>query len=526
MLKNLNHNAKFVCGACSIGILIAFLFEFIINKIFPQPNFFFSWERFIAMAIGFSSFICLIKYRQYFCKNLHKAFLLISLAFGVSFILVFPKFVYLSPDDQIHFRNAYFFMDEKVELHGGFAAIESSDFTNPSGKGFDELSAVYEYMNAADQVVIDAEYYIDGSPQLYNHIVYLPFYLGFQLSNFLHFNFTTSVVVAKLFNFICYASLIYFAIKLSGRFNKIFFIIGLLTSNMFLATQFSYDPLVVASLLLSISLFLYIRQNEASSTKYLMGFVLAATFGSLTKAVYCPILLLVFMIPNSKFDCKRRAIAFKICATIVMLALASTFILPILSGGLASDLRGGNTSVGAQLSFLINNPIKALYVVITFITSQLPDLVFNPASTFASLGMNATAGYIYNICLPVVSLVGFSSLFILLWVTFRTDLGSAMRTKGVKVGLATIYIILVGATAASMYLSFTPVGSLYVDGLQPRYFMPFLPLLLILFMPSSRSCSKSRGDTATDFCSQVVLFVPYFCLALILSTYILRISIF
>lgn len=519
MFKNLNKNSVFIGSTCLFSLAIALGFEFLVNLVFPQPSFFFSRSRFIAVAGVISSSICLIKYRKYFYENLHQAFLLISLVFGISFILVFPRTVYLSPDDQIHFKNAYFFMDDTVELRGGFSAIESISFTNVDGKGFDEMAAMYSSMNNANNIVINDQYHPSDSPRLYSRIVYLPFYLGFKISNLFHLSFTTSIIIAKIFNLICYILLVYFAIKESGRFNRIFFVIGLLACNIFLATQFSYDPLVLGSLLLAISLFLHIRQTEHAPTSYLLGFILAAIFGSLSKAVYCPILLLALIIPNSKFDCKKRAIAFKICAMFVMLVLASTFILPILSGGLASDIRGGDTSVSGQIGFLISNPLKALTIIFTYITNQWPNLILDPTMSFTSLGAVATAAPIHNICLPIIPMVGMLSLLVILWSTFSTNLSGTSITKQSKIGLAIIYTILLGATTASMYLSFTSVGSTHVDGVQPRYLMPFFPLFLIPLMPFWQTRSKEESPR-----NSIVLMVPYLCLLLILSTYILQVS--
>ncbi len=518
MLKTVDQKVVFNVGACLVGILVALFFELAVNIVFPQPSFFFCFDRFAAVAITVAATIFLIKYRQYFCRNLHRAFLLIGLTFGVSLILVFPRMLYASPDDQIHFRNAYFFMNDAVELRGGFSAIESSGFVNIKDKGFDEMSGIYDEINQADEVIINQAYEVNDSPQLYTRIIYLPFHLGLRLANLLHLKFTTGVVIAKIFNLACYILMVYFAIKLSGKFNKIFFVVGLLTANLFLATQFSYDPLIFASLLLTIGIFLHIRQTEKVSTKYFLGFVLAAVFGSLTKAVYCPILLLALMIPNNKFDCKKRAIAFKVCTMLVMLVLASTFVLPILTGSLAGDIRGGNTSVSGQISFLLHNPLKAIAVFVIFIVGTLPKLALEPAS-FVGLGAGATAGPLYHRCFPAVILVEIMSLILILWATFTTKPDKALSASRFKIGIAVIYFIIAGAIAASMYLSFTTVGNIYIDGLQPRYFMPFLPLLLILFIPS-----KLIQDRKAATCDWATLFVPYVCLALILTTYVLRMS--
>jgi len=513
MFKKLNPNLKFIGGACIVGVLVCLVVELVVNKLFPQPVYLFSISRLIAVAAVTSGTLCLLKYRAYFLKNLHKAFLLIALAFGMSFILVFPRTVYMSADDQIHFRNAYFFMHDTVELKGGFAVAESWALTDFRGKGFDELSAVYAIMEEQNQTVIDAQYHVDEPRELYSRIAYLPFHLGLEVADFFGLSFPNAIALAKICNLFCYVLLIYFAIKASGKFAKLFFIIGLLASNIFLATQFSYDPIVTASLLLAIALFLHMRQMDKVTPGYLMGFILAATLGSLTKAVYCPILLLVWMIPNDRFDCKKRALAFKICTMIVMLVLASTFVLPMLGGGLASDIRGGNTSVSGQISFLLNNPITGIMTILNFILSALPERIFGTAS-FSYLGGLESESLLF----PIMRTVWVLSLLILLWITFRSDLSAVSLTKRSKIGFALIYAILAGAIIMSMYLSFTEVGSKTIGGVQARYFMPMLPLLLMTLMPVNRLCPQetARGG--------LIIFVPYLCLILVFMLYVLTMS--
>lgn len=503
-----------IAVAILVGILTSLAFTVFVNIIFPQPTFYFGRHRFIAVALIVSSLICLVYYRKYFMDNLHKAFLLITLAFGISLTLVFPQAVYLSADDHIHFRNSYVFMDDATELKGGFLAIESNNFANVEDKGFDELSKMYLVMNEVDDT-ITVEYHTNETPQLYRQVTYLPFYLGLKVSELLHLNFTTGVIIAKICDLVCYVFLVYIAIRESGKMSRVFFVIGLLVSNIFLATQFSYDPIIIASILLAISLFLHIYQSETVSTKRLLGFILTVTLGSLVKGIYCPLMLLLLIIPNSKFDSKKRAITFKVCAMLVMLTLASTFVLPVLGGSMAGDIRGGNTSVSGQLHFLLSNPFLALAIVARFFIMTVPSCITSTVM-FLNLGAGATAGVIYHICEPVTSIVWTISFVTLLWAVFSTN-GQGEITKQLKIVSGVLFVLLAGMIFASMYLSFTSVGSADVDGVQPRYFMPILPLLLIPLIPIRSKCRETPSN-------QVILFAPCLMLILIFGAYVLHMS--
>lgn len=518
MFKKLNRNVAFIVGVICLSLFLALAFEFIINKVFPQPQFHFNRSRLIAVASVTSATILLVKYRAYFVARLHKAFLLIALVFGTAFILVFPKTTYVSPDDQVHFRQAYMFAHQSIDVRPEVLLMESTSFTRSAIGGFSSMAAAYYEMDEMGRNVPSQQYHVDNPPQLYSIVNYLPFHLGFEISNFLHLKFTTGVVIAKLFNLICYVALIYFAIKISGKFNKIFFVVGLLLCNVFLATQFSYDPLITASLLLAISAFLYIRQTKNVPTKYFFLFILAATFGCLAKAVYCPILLLALMIPNTKFDCKRRAVAFKVCAMVVMVLLAATFILPVLSGGMASDLRGGDTSVSGQISFLIQNPLKAGLVAIMYLVSSLPPLLFDAIWMFK---FSSGAVPIVSKAAVVLPLVQVLSMIVVFRALYTTSLSDTTITQRSKLALTTIFMMIIGAITAALYLCYTPVGSLTVSGVQSRYFMPIFPILMVLLIPSRQT--QDREKPAQDY---VTMFAMYACLALVFAVYILQASRF
>ena len=62
-----------------------------------------------------------------------------------------------------------------------------------------------------------------------------------------------------------------------------------------------------------------------------------------------------------------------------------------------------------------------------------------------------------------------------------------------KIVLVLAFMLSYGMTSVILYLSFTPVGELYILGYQARYIFPILPLLLCCISNNKVKCEKSEN---------------------------------
>lgn len=521
VLKNLNHQVdkKLVCFislstvAC-IGIAI--VAEFLVfNKLIPhRGDFYFSWSRFLSIAVICLLAVLLVKFHHYFLKHLEHAFLIIAIPMGILFIFVLPKTVHVSYDDQIHLRQAYvLFSKSDVKWSKAFRMLESST-TKVDDLTFAEIDAVYDQLNAAHEETKDQQANFGDNSLSFTRLVYLPYFVGFKVSEFLHLNFTTMITVAKFCNFFCYVFLLFFAIKVSTHTKKIFFVLAVFLSNIFYASQFSYDPTITASIMLAIALFLRMLELDNIPPRYIIAFALASAWGSLPKAIYCPVLLLLLFVPNKNFGDRRRAVACKIAVVILTILLASTFVLPMLSGGMGADFRGGDTSVGRQIAYILQNPLHFLVTFGKFTVNNLPGLILaQPTSVGIYLPYNYT-----HYVLPLINL---AYVVLLGYVIFTSCKSSKVYTWPVRIAILLVYLLIVYSAIGAMYLSFTPVGANTIEGFQERYLLPILPLALIFLVPTTNSNVKIRAEK-TNF---AILAVPFLSLAVFLLCFILRVSI-
>lgn len=505
-------NLIFIGVSIAVSLALSALAEVVIFGLLLShaPRFYLA--RFLVVAAFLCSLALLIKFRRYFVENLHKAFLLISLVTGISYVIILPCTLYATPDDQIHFVRALALSSESIPASDAFRIVESNDAAKSVSKlNFIEREEAYRIINAANQPDTVQIITLSDDAELYQRLAYLPYHLGFKIGSFLHLSFVTTIMLAKLCNMLCYIALFYFAIKVSQKhLRPIFFATGLIVSCICIASQFSVDPMVTAGLSLALAIFARMLSQPKVDPKLLIAFVFASIWGCLPKAIYCPLILLPLLIPNKQFDHPKRALAMQLSLVLITVLIAATFVLPVLSGSMTPDVRGGNTSVSGQLHFLFANPVRVPVIVGRSITEAVAP-VFLSAESFGNMGYISTGHY-------TTAFVGLIQIIIFFSTIFTIKLDRKIFTTRLKVCLALAFVVVVGAIVASLYLSYSQVGAPHASGVQSRYFLPLLPLFALIFAP--RGAKTEPYPYATT-----LVFISYCCLALTVAIYVAKYSI-
>lgn len=469
-----------------------------------------NYSRVIFIILLIFTLSILIKYSKYFTKHLEKAFLLIAIVSGFLMIFVNSKVVYVSWDDQIHIKSASsLFSTKETKSSLAMQIIQEYNLTNEGTiQSREEKLAFYKSLNKIHNKTKNRVVQLNDYASRYNRIVYIPFYLGFKLANLLNFNFIFGIILAKIFNFACYCLLMYFAIKISKHTKKMIFIISLLVSNIFLATQFSYDSIVTASITLGLAAYFRLLEMKKIDYKYILIFILSIVWGSLTKAIYCPLLLLILFIPNDKFKNKKDANKFRFMIIAITLLLMSTFVLPALFGGLGGDSRGGNTSVTKQMAFIISNPLQFVKILIKFFLKSAPDLF---------LGSFTLCGTAYVLNSDVTNFTYLISLVYILYYIFTDPIDKKILNNKTKIIMAICFIGIWLLISTAMYLDFTEIGQSIINGVQPRYFIPILLLLLMILRPTE---DNVKGDKKYScmFCVIPFCLIMYTIFNIIITT--------
>lgn len=469
-----------------------------IKNITIDNSIFIYWNRVFVLTLILSVFGFFLIFNKKIKEfKTHNLFLILSIIFGIAFAVITPKTLCTSFDDQTHFSHSlnpfkkseirYSYAEEIVE--GGTFVYEGSPFFETK----EEKILFYRSLNKLHKESKNREVQVSNERDFYGNLVYLPFYIGYRVSNFLNLDFTICFVIGKLFNLILYSFLFYTAIKYAKYGKKVIFMIGMIPQCLFFATQYSYDSTIIAGLVLSTVCFVNLVSEEKVNKKYLIVFVLSALWASLPKALYCPFLLLLLFIPNKKFDTKKQAIIFKVLIVLLTILVLITFVLPTATGEMTADDRGDHASVSGQIKYILNNPFSFMKTLSIFTIKNAWEKTLS-YKNFACLP--------YLIEMNTFSLVYYFYLIILLYYSFTSNISKEFNIKyKLLFGLEIIGIWLLFCVA--LYLKFTKVGLNSISGVQARYMLPLFAAIFYLFMSKKRK--KNNNDYLYIVCS--VLFI-------------------
>ena len=444
-----------------------------INNIKIDNAFHFNHFRAIFIFLVLSLMYCLfIFYRAGFkTERLHLYFAIVCTILGLMFIVAQPIATFYSWDDQIHFGAIVDWPGGHIPYSNGEYHSTDANVLNSAGKF--AINSSEEKQQQADLFNSDATntYAKDLIPlPRVDQIHYLPMSIGYNLAKILHLPFTVCFILGKIFNLIAYVILISYAIKITKIGKRLISFIALIPINVFLASNYSYDPAVLAGITVFFVQVVnyYIDKESKVDFKTTLIMIASITYACFAKAVYAPFLLLTLLIPKTSFRSSEQCRLAKIFFSILMLLLLA---LPLFNGGTASDPRGGHTSVKEQASLIFSHPLEYTNVLNKNAGTQLlPNFIGNSSTiNYAYMGDSTTTPNLY------ILLIAFL-IFFFITDNFNNKLKAKHRITILSISSAIIILIW-----TALYLSFNEVGATIIKGVQGRYFLPLLlPILLSL----------------------------------------------
>lgn len=425
----------------------------------------------IILLFGISVFL-IIKYKKIISKKIEYLFLIIVLVTGTSMIICTPLTTGIAWDDQIHFDHVY-------SLANKYYTIASIELLDPISTNFtmfntkQEKEAYKNHLNEAHNIKTENRTNIRLT---YKEIGYIGQSAVFAILEKINLSFSTILLTGKLVNLIIYALVIFFAIKKLPKGKYLMMVISLIPTAIFLASNYSYDPTVTAFLFLGISYFLYelLKKENKLDTKNIAISICSLIIASFPKAVYIPIILLLLILPSNKFKNKQEKKKFSLAIIIIFVLIMSTFVLPTLTTDVAGDPRGGNTNVSNQLRLIIKQPLSFSEV---FKDSAI---ISGMRKMFGEEGLTSFAYYGIvedcNIYFLILILLLFS-----INIENKKSEKNLYLTKNQKIWIIVLLTMIICLIWVALYLSFTPVASLGINGVQNRYFIPLIFITLVLF---------------------------------------------
>lgn len=297
--------------------------------------------------------------------------------------------------------------------------------------------------------------------------------LGISLARLLGLNSLSLAVLGRLMNLVLFITGTYLAMKRLPFGKEVLFGTALLPMTLHLSASFSYDGFIMAGIFYfsACCLDLAYRAGRVRKRDVLQLALVMAAVGP-CKMVYAVFMGLCLLIPVRKFGGWKR---WGISAVCVSGAWAAAMILVNGQTVTAYATETQNYiswagEAGYSLEMLIRRPVETLQMFYRTVLWQTE--YYHLTMIGAYLG---NVDPVLDVPYPVVLLFTAG----LLGLAFRKPGETPVLTKRPRVW---IWVLCLGCTAAlmfSMLLAWTPLSSKIICGVQGRYFLPFLPVLLM-----------------------------------------------
>ncbi|MDR1101700.1 MAG: DUF2142 domain-containing protein [Clostridiales bacterium] len=420
--------------------------------------------------------------------NLAKLFFPTAMILGLVFMFTTPMF--RGQDETLHFYRAY-------EISLGHSI---SDFSN--GVGGRLLPASLQEIALPDVTDIkytDTAKALDNplepekvrfinfpNSALYSPVVYYPQAFGIWLARTFKLGPMYMAYFGRFFNLLVWAALMTLALQILYFGRRMIFLLALMPMTLYTVSTLSSDLITNALSFLYVSYVLYLAfGKERVISRVQIIFLLMLCVGiSLSKIVYMPLCLTCFVVPFHKLGGKRRY--FKVMGAIVAISL----IVNLAWLGVAAKFLVNNVVPGVNASMQISGMLNNSFLFLSILASTISQyLNFYVQSFFGgSLGW-------FDI--PVHMWIILLYMFALLFIAVADNKYKIYFCRKRKLVMLAVVLMVTLLIFASIYLQYNRVGSPIIEGIQGRYFMPII--LLIMYLLNNKSVNIDIKERTFNF---------------------------
>lgn len=460
--------------------------------------------------------------------NIYSLFFLIAIIFGSLFALFTPylwgvdettQFARVYQISEGHLTSEYFGDQQKSFGHEGYGGyiptsllnlikLTDNNLASPGFIGHEQPigwvtnAQAYNKMGS-EKFSKKHSVYTFTNTSSYSPAAYAPSLVGLEFSKFLNFNMGLSIITSRLFDliFYCTCTLIGLWVLSFTRAKWLLFAVALIPQSLYQASIVSADAVVNALALLYSALLVktVIFRRELTRSQSLLLFVCLIVM-PITKPTYIFLDALALSIPSAHiFDFKFKNV-FKFGSLVLGLGLFAWWTK--LTAGVAKTI-GLMAPVPwsihwshQQIVFLMERPFSFILIIIRTLTIQDNDMFHQLIGSF---GFNAVQ---IPAIATVATIVSLSVAFIII------DKSPSISEKKLW-----YFIIILGTSIvsifATLYITFTEPKYPVVNGVQGRYFLPFVFIVLILLATSKYLrpvITKSQYKFAPLIISGLIIF--------------------
>ncbi len=409
-------------------------------------------------------------------KNLkvEQIFLLMGIIFGILYMVVLPPFT--TPDEAVHVDTTYYYsskiLGQQAVDENGYVLYRSDDALYNHDEQHIPTAQSYAilYHNLFKMDHSDGTVNFLRAPLSVSAIAYVPQIIGVTLARLFHLGTIQMLLWGRMIAMAFYLLCLYWAIKIAPIGKELLMVVALMPTTLQMAVSFSYDSTVLALCFLYTGVLLYLTLEAKNVTwHHIVLLALLFAWAAPGKLVYICLAFTLLIIPVEKFTnryFKYLAIAVIVLAGAVVILL-TRFQTVVAIGASDGGMIAEQTTY--SLSYLLHNPSKILAVLYGTIIGQ--------GTYYLETMIGQYLGWL-EIILPGYIVYGFYTLIVL--SAIRKVSEEHVLSAGQRLW---IFLVIAGVSVlvgAALLFDWTPIDSNYVYGVQGRYFLPMLPLLMIL----------------------------------------------
>ena len=440
--------------------------------------------------------------------KIENIFLMIAPLACIFFLVTMPTFK--NHDEYYHWLKAYevsqgtLMTPQEDGVQGsmmpeGVSKVFPTDWTKLDYQMMKELLDVK--LNEDNKGILNPE-----TAAVYSFVQYIPQAIGITLARIVTDNVYLITYGGRLVNMIFALLVLYFAIKLMPFGKKILLIPAMIPIAIEGFTSLSPDSMTISVAFFYIAYILHLSfgKKEQLGIKEKVILLISSIIIALCKIVYIPLVGLILIIPKEKFknqENKNKILNFCVIAGIAVLI---NLVWLAISSRYLSTFREGDSKI--QVLLALQNPI--LYIQNVLYTFNL-----NSSNYLLSL-FGADLGW--GELIKLYSVVPYAFLGIYLFTSITDNELKDKFKKYQIVWITLVILAIVGLVFTSLYVQWTTVGQTSIAGIQGRYFLPILPLIMLIVGSAVKVKSSYNEEKVTKFVAISILVLQIFTISQIL----------
>lgn len=350
-----------------------------------------------------------------------------------------------------------------------------------------ELGVSGQYMPQRAEVMEGARVSSLYPPVVTTPLAYVPAAIGISAARIFKMTTVPLLYLGRFANLLFFVLMTWLAMRRLPFGKEVLAGVALLPMTLHLSASFSYDVMIMGCMFLftAVCLDLAYRKDKVSWADIVVLMVLMAVAGP-CKMVYAVMMGLCLLIPVRKFGgWGRWALAALAVggAWAVSMYLVNSQVIAVYAGGTETYIQWAEEP-GYSLTLLLHQPMRLLRMFYQTILWQAEH--YHLTMIGAYLG---NLDKVLDVPYPVI--VVFTVC--LLELAFRKPGENLEMSKKQRVWVLAVCAGCAAATMGSMLIAWTPISSKVINGVQGRYFLPFLPVLLMALKNDTVVLTKNRN---------------------------------